>query len=128
MTNPVKKAPPGGATARPVFVFKGFVRCELVKEQKAMFEAWSASLSADDLLGQLSALLDDGFKLSWGEGKQGMTASLSNVDGPAESRGYLLSAMAGRAEKALRVLLYKHLVVLEGQWPLDDGDDDSFFR
>jgi hypothetical protein len=99
-------------------VFKGFVRCELNKSEASDFKSWSDATSDLDLFTLVMELCDSGYKFSCGENAQGMGASLTNVEGPVDSRGYVLSAFAGDPNRAVRAVMYKHYVKLAAAWPV----------
>lgn len=129
MTNTKKNAPTGDAAKaakKPTFEYQGFVSCDLRRSDRDDFKAWSADQGDAALFDFIAKAVDSGYKFSVGEGKNGLTASLANVDGPVEARGYILASIAGDAARAIEVLFYKHLVMLEDGWPVGQDADDHF--
>jgi hypothetical protein len=130
MTNKSKQPSTAVNTRKqqPQWQYKGFVNCDLRKEDKERFKSFSDGLADADLLSWLWKMCDSGYKVSVGEGKLGLSATLANVDGPEETRGYMLSAQASYAEKAVTLLMFKHEIMLEGVWLVDITDPEDFLR
>jgi len=93
-----------------------FVNCNLDKVQKNDMK--SKVMSAEELLGGLEAMIDDGYKISFsydkGNDATGCFAT-APVDGH-KHKGLCLAARGPDASGALKSLLYKHHVVLDGSW------------
>lgn len=121
-----RKAPSKENAAK--FVFRGFIRCELNVSERDDYNNWSGSTKDTDLWEMVLKLADSGYKYSVGENNNGMVASLSNYDGPSDSRGYILSAHGGSADRATRALFYKHYVKLAEDWPMEQGDAEWDLR
>lgn len=121
--------PRGKRQKKDEYVFKGFLDVALDAEMKADFR--SRKYEAEDLFGELDRLIDDDYKLSVSKNKNGggTQVFLAVNDPSKEYAGYLLSARGPDSETAVAVLLYKHLIVLEGDWAnvidrgFEPGDD-----
>lgn len=100
----------------PSFQLKGYVRAEFSSADKANFVAWSGGLQKGDLWEVLVKALSDGYLFKCGVGKEGYTASLSAFDTGKSYDGYVLTAFAGDPEKAALAVMFKHLVMLDGDW------------
>lgn len=98
------------------FELIGYVRCELGKSDREPFREWQSAKTDAELFDMLVKLCDGGYLLKAGSGKEGHQASLSDVDSPADCGGYVLSAFASEARDSLALLLYKHHVMMEGDW------------
>lgn len=105
------------------FNFKGFVRCELSKNEADDYKVWSDGTTDLDLWQLVMTIADSGYSFKVGESSRGQSASLTNVDGPSESKGWILSAYGGTADRASRALFYKHYVKLAESWPTEAAAD-----
>lgn len=115
----------GAAPAKDRFVFKGYLSCDFIATDKVDFREWVRERSADDLVGDLSVLVEDGYKIAVGPTARGISASLANFEGPDAYRGYMLSAFAADAPTALHAVVYKHLVLLKRDWgDITPAEDD----
>lgn len=115
----------GAAPQRERFVFKGYLSCDFVATDKMDFRDWSKERTAEDLLGDICLLVEDGYKVAIGPTARGISASLANFEGPDAYRGYMLSAFAADATTALHAVVYKHLVLLKRDWgEVTPGEDD----
>lgn len=96
--------------------WKGFVECKLTEQEKENFAEWD--VHDNDLFLLLSEAVIAGHKqsLTWNKQNETFVFSLTGNDGSGKHEGYTLSAFAGDWYIALRVLLYKHCVLLEGDW------------
>jgi hypothetical protein len=99
-----------------VFELIGYVRCDLGKSDREPFRLWQGAQSDAALFDMLVKLCDSGYLLKSGVGKEGHQASLSACDTGSECDGYVLAAFASEGRDALALLLYKHHILLEGDW------------
>lgn len=112
---PIKAKLPGN------FELVGYVRCDLGKSDKEPFRKWQEGQEDHALFDMLVKLCDSGYLLKVGVGKEGHQASLSACDTGTESEGYVLSAFASEGRDAIALLLYKHHILLEGDWSTSLG-------
>jgi len=107
--------------------FKGFVNCEMNAARKEQFKLWSPK--SDDFELAVQECLSPGYKLSFSLDTYHDAYQVSwFCTAPGDrNAGWCLTARASTIGKALLVLLFKHIVVLEGDWtsvaPLDEGED-----
>ena len=97
--------------------WKGFVDCNLDKSTKEKAKAWVIEQAAEHM-SKISALVDDGYKISFSLDRfhDAYQASMSyQVNGHTNS-GFTLSARGPDLGSAVGMLLYKHFVVLDGDW------------
>jgi len=98
----------------------GFVQCDLDTEKKRQFSAWlETETTVATLWERMVELCESGYKCSFtfNENTGAWTCSLSGtVSAPENSQGYALTARAGDVNRALGALIYKHDVVLGGDW------------
>lgn len=96
--------------------WKGYHKINLTKEQNELFEDQYISRAVP--FTDFDILVNNGYKLSvsWDSYNHGVSASLYAQDKKMEWAGYTLSAWAGDAETALKLLLFKHYVVANQQW------------
>jgi hypothetical protein len=111
------------AKAKPLGQFElvGYIRCDLGKSDRDPFRTWQEGQSDAALFDMLVKLCDSGYLLKCGVGKEGHQAVLSACDTNTEWDGYVLSAFAGEGRDSLALLLYKHHVLLEGDWSTSMG-------
>lgn len=120
---------PNGAKGQPMqktkpigqFDLVGYVRCELGKSDREPFRAWQKEQDDGALFDMLVKLCDSGYLLKCGVGKEGHQASLSACDTSTEWDGYVLSAFASEGRDSLALLMYKHHILLEGDWSASLG-------
>jgi hypothetical protein len=108
--SPTKPRTPGN------FELLGYVRCDLGKSDREPFRAWQQDQNNSTYFDMLVKLCDSGYLLKCGVGKEGHQASLSACDTDGECNGFVLSAFASEASDSLSLLLYKHHILLEGDW------------
>lgn len=109
-TTPSKTKTPGN------FELAGYVRCDLGKSDREPFRKWQEAQADAALFDMLVKLCDSGYLLKCGVGKEGHQAVLSACDTGTEWDGYVLSAFASEGRDSLALLLYKHHILLEGDW------------
>jgi hypothetical protein len=96
--------------------WRGFVECKLTEVEKETYGQWD--VHDDDLFVLLSDAVASGHKLSITFNKQNdqFVASFTGNEGTGKHEGYTLSAYASDWYNALRVLLFKHSVLLDARW------------
>lgn len=96
--------------------WKGFVDVKLTEQEKENFTQWD--VHDNDLFLLLAEAVVAGHKqsLTWNKQNETYVFSFTGNEGAGKHEGYTLSAFAGDWYIALRVLLYKHHVLLEGDW------------
>lgn len=94
----------------------GFATIQLSLEHKEMFGAWD--LEDDDIWVLATSLIMSGYKLtlSYNDANQSYSASLTCRDKASVNAGLTLSGYASTWYQALRVVLFKHEVVANGDW------------
>ncbi len=105
-----------------------FVDLELTKDQKAAVREMYDNLDAVDAA--LQALFSDGTKvtLRWDDRNNCFAAFAFAAEG-TQNEGLILTGRGGGVTRALRQLVYKHTVILDGDWgawknrPRDEDDD-----
>lgn len=98
--------------------FQGYHKINLTREQTEEFER--DYLPKEVLWTELDLLANQGYKISfnWDDYNTGISASMYARDAKMEWAGYTLSAWAGDAETALKLLLFKHHNVAQGHWEI----------
>jgi len=107
---------------------RGYVNADISKAEREDFLAWYERGKGGLMWAALCEMLDNGYRVSAGEGDKGFKASATNVEGPMGSRGMCLSGYGSDAQKALAALLYKHEVKLSGDWGEGEAEEDTYFR
>lgn len=101
-----------------------FVDCPLSQYQKDAFKSMEGD--ADTLYDHIPELLKGGYKVttSWNGMRHAFCATLLAPDTSKNaSRG--LSAFAGDIFTALRLVVFKHVYVLEGDWAKSAAPSDD---
>ena len=112
---------------RDQVAWRGFVNCEMNASRKEQFKQWTPKI--DDVEGAIQECLAPGYKISFSVDTYHDAIQVSWYCGATgdPNAGWCLTARAGSISKAFLVLMFKHTVVLEGDWtsvaPLDEGDD-----
>lgn len=107
--------------------WKGFVTCELNAERKKQFKESWAGHDVSWLI--LDETVTPGYKISFSIDQYHNCAQVSWYcsDPKDQNAGWCLTARGPDFSTALSVLLFKHTVVLEGDWtsaaPLDASED-----
>jgi len=110
--------------------WKGYHKINLTNEQTKEFE--DDYLPKEITLSEFDILINNGYKfsLNWDSYNSGVSASLYAADKKMDWAGYTLTAWAGDAETATKLLLYKHYIVALGQWeivkPEREGSSSKF--
>src|SRR5690348_14368823 len=108
------------------FNLKGYIRCDLSASDKEAFKVWEVGHPAEECFGLLVKAADSGYLLKVGEAGQGGLASLSAATTGQPWDGFVLTAHAGSAVRAAVLLVYKHSVLMEGDWQAwmtEEGED-----
>lgn len=123
-TMPVKPAKKNGSA----FSLVGYVRCELSSADKTAFKQWETVDNVNRALEALVKLADSGYVVKLGANEPGYQASLSAASTGMAWDGYVLTAHAGTASRAAALLVYKHEILMAGDWSpwIDAGGEDSF--
>lgn len=98
------------------FQLRGYIRCELSSADKDAFRLWEELQAADALYNRVVALVDGGYLFKSGAGKDGYQASLSALETAQAWDGYVLTAFAGAAGRAIALLVYKHAIMMQEDW------------
>lgn len=96
--------------------WKGFVDVKLTSEEKDSYVSWD--IHDDDLWLLLVDAISAGHKLSITFNRQNdqFVASFTGQTDTGKNEGYTLSAYAKTWYDSVRVLTFKHSVLLEGEW------------
>ena len=115
--------------ARGTFELRGYVRCELSSADKEAFRLWEELQTADSLYQALVKAADSGYLFKVGANKEGFQASFCASDTGSSWDGMVLTAHAGNSGRAIALLVYKHEILMQGDWAAfnDEGGED-FFR
>lgn len=106
-----------------------FVDIELSTEGRTQFKQWE--WTDDDLISYVETRGNDGYKLgvSYKSERGAWVASLTCIAKEDPNFEFCLSAYGGNWLQAIRVLAYKDLVLLAGNWADSDksvSDEDNF--
>ncbi len=93
-----------------------FVNCELSKEERNAVQVWDRTF--EEIMGVLIGLVADGYKLSvsFDKAHDCAVASITSPYVSAEERRQCLTARGPAFVEAVTCLVYKHSVVLDGDW------------
>lgn len=119
---PVAKAPKKNGQ----FQLKGYVRCELSAADKDSFREWEGSVSLPSIMETLIKAIDSGYLLKVGANDPGAQASLCAASTGQSWDGMVLVAHAGSAVRAACLLVYKHELMMGGDWSAwlsDEGEE-----
>lgn len=97
-----------------------FINYDMTDDEKKIFKAW-AHENVDELKNLLDKLLDDGmnFSCKWDTFNDCVAAFILCVKDGDERKGFILTGRGSTFFGASMGVLYKHYVLLEGNWPLD---------
>jgi hypothetical protein len=121
--------PKNGKVEKPStgqFNLRGYVHCDLAKSDRELFEGWAATVDDAGAFDKLMKLADSGYLVKLGANREGFQATLSAYSVRGEVDGFVLTAFAGDAARAVRLLLFKHYVQMAEDWTpyvLEGGDD-----
>jgi hypothetical protein len=115
-----------GKNGRGGFQLKGYVRCELSASDKEAYREWESQHTNVECYEQLIKAADSGYLVKVGEAGQGYMASLCASSTGKGWDGYVLTAHAGHSARASMLLVYKHEILLRGDWSdcLEEGGED----
>lgn len=93
-----------------------FVQHTMTSEERKAFE--SVEEDSVDTWGLIDQLAESNYKLSvsWDDYNHCLTASLACRDEKSDNYQLILTARHSNAEMAVRLLLFKHFVLLNGEW------------
>lgn len=96
--------------------FRGFIRHTITNEEKARYDGWG--YSDDDLWADIQRLVDSGYSVSfkWDEYNEAHQCSFKCSNKKDVNDGWCMVARAPDIYNAIRLALYKHLVLMEGDW------------
>lgn len=109
-----------------VFNLRGYARCELSASDKEAFKAWEDGIGLETCLDGVIKATTDGYLFKLGATGNGYQASYSAATTEKSWDGYVLVAHAGSAERVVKLLTYKHEVLMERDWSDwlgDEGED-----
>lgn len=104
-----------------------FVDVKLTQEQREEFASYR--LYKDDSVSALQSLSDDGYRVgvSWSGEQSAYTVSLTCRDADSPNNGLCMTSFAKTLETAIRLAVFKHVVVTEGRWVEGAfGSDEEF--
>lgn len=108
------------------FHLVGYARCELSVSDKEAFKEWETDHAPEWAYGVLVKLVESGYLLKIGEQGNGFQASLCAATTGRPWEGYVLVAHAGSGTRAALLLVYKHEILMRGDWEsfiADVGED-----
>lgn len=102
-----------------------FVRRELTEAEKPEFRAWRDDI--DTVVGELDRMLESGYKVSLKHDVyNGAYAAFIFADDDSDNAGYCLTGRGGNTYRALSEAVYKHAVLLRGNWVSVGRTTDAF--
>jgi hypothetical protein len=121
-TVPVKSSKPGKGSS---FQLKGYVRCELSASDKEAFTSWEVEYTNVQCYEVLIKAADDGYIVKVSPSGVGFQATLSAAETNQEWDGYVLTAHAGHAARAMMLLVFKHEMLMRRDWSAWMADDEE---
>lgn len=108
--------------------WKGYHSCNLLTSDELPYETWAAAQVIQ--ISDIDVIVQAGYKfsLNWDKFHEGVSASLYAHDPKLEWAGYSLTAWAGDAESAIKLLFYKHYVMCEEQWEIAPNNSEKQHR
>lgn len=93
-----------------------FIRCELDKSSKELLHKWD--VKGELTFDTISKLIDDGYKLtiSKDSANDSVGAWLTSPKSPSGERQQCLGARGPDVFGAMRTIVFKHSIILEGDW------------
>lgn len=107
------------------FQLKGYVRCELSAADKEAFASWEEQFSNVQCYDALIKAADSGYIVKVSPSGVGFQATLSAVETDAGWDGFVLTAHAGHAARAMMLLVFKHEMLMRGDWSAWMADDEE---
>lgn len=123
---PEKEAAKPSKNGKASFNLRGYIRCELSSADKDAFKAWESSDDVINVIGRLIDIVESGYLLKVGDTGSNFQASLCAATTNKPWEGFVLTAHASYAKRAVYLLWYKHVMMMEGDWSAwltEDGDD-----
>lgn len=113
-----KKQPDDRVKGKENGTFRGFINHNMTVAEKKKFDEWSTAIPTDELFGLLDQIVDDGYVVSCkvDDYNHCYTCSLTCRNTNSENFGFVLSGRAPTPVNALYVSLFKHFVLLAGDW------------
>jgi len=110
-----RKPPP--PSKRDEVEWGGFINLKLYKEDAAAFKEW-VSHHGQEVWVELDNVVCAGLKysLGWDSENDCYTTSFTGQGVLSDPKRYCLTARAGTFEEATALLMYKHAVMLGGDW------------
>jgi len=98
--------------------FKGYVKCDISKLERQDYLTWAKDKDLPFFWDILTRLVDSDYKLAIKPDNYGggVMASLTCASTGKDDEGLVLTARAPDMDNAVMLLVYKHVVVLDGQW------------
>jgi len=124
---PEKEVQKPSKPAKSNFQLKGYCRCELSTADKDAFKEWEKSDDIINVNGRMIDIVEDGYLLKVGDNGNGFQASLSANTTGKPWEGYVLTAHASYAKRAVYLLWYKHQIMMEGDWSAWMAEDSEDF-
>jgi len=105
--------------------WKGFVNYKLSEDERANFLNWD--VHDDDVWLFVSQANTEGYRFStsYNKGNNTFNALLSCNDATSPNNGYSLSGYAPTWYEAIRVVLFKHIVVFDYHWSTDGAEGNG---
>jgi len=99
-----------------------FVNYELPDEERRRFKAWLHE-NAGEIYTFLDKLIDDGYGFSckWDEYGDCAAAFIQCKKDGNPNKGWLLTGRGSTALSAIGGVLYRHYVLFEGVWPIEQN-------
>lgn len=109
--------------------FGGYINHHLDAEIKARYETWVKDADFDQLQGideMVSAGYDFKFYYDWAEGTVVCQILLLTAD---TLKTWIMSSYHRSAQEAISLALFKHFVIMNGDWTeyMESDTDDSYF-
>jgi len=108
--------------------WQGYLNVNLSAEDELLFEQWEVKrlFGIDDV----AVLVDNGYKfsLNWDTHHNGFVASLYSGSHKLAWTGWTLTAWAGDAATAVRLLFFKHYQLCEEDWERFTGKVERLNR
>lgn len=110
---------------KPQGDWKGFVQCNLGKQEKIDAKKWIEAQETSELEA-IEPLVSDGYKVSFSQDGYHSAAlcSISCVDPENTNYGFTLTGRAPDMRSALFMALYKHFIMLECDWSGREASSD----
>jgi hypothetical protein len=113
---PTGKSGTPRTTTAPRFNNAEFVQLELTDDQAKQLKA--ETVSAESLFDSMERMIDDGYKFTFKYDSYGDCVGVwcQPTDDGSENSGCILTGRGSSAGKAIKQLLFKHHILLQGSW------------